>query len=119
MADTSASPTNAGVEHCDLTESQRVEAVLMTVDRPLGDRALAEAASLAIDPNDPDAFIINFEELKVPELLQGGKAGMMAALASPQGKEPEVDVLADDPWGRSEELCVSGGRARRGLRQCQ
>ena len=68
-------------------------------------RALAEAASLAIDPNDPDAFIINFEELKVPELLQGGKAGMMAALASPQGKEPEVDVLADDPWGRSEE-CV-------------
>ena len=40
-------------------------------------RALAEAASLAIDPNDPDAFVINFEELKVPELLQGGKAGMM------------------------------------------
>ena len=23
----------------------------------------------------------------------------------PQCKEPEVDVLADDPWGRSEE-CV-------------
>ena len=60
---------------------------------------------MAIDPNDPDAFVINFEELKVPELLQGGKAGMMAALASPQGKEPEIDVLADDPWGRSEE-CV-------------
>ena len=46
MADTSASATNAGVEHCDLTESQRVEAVLMTVDRPLGGRALAEAAGV-------------------------------------------------------------------------
>lgn len=46
MADTSASTTNAGVEHCDLTPSQRIEAVLMTVDRPLGDRALAEAAGV-------------------------------------------------------------------------
>ena len=46
MADTSASTTNAGVEHSDLTPPQRIEAVLMTVDRPLGDRALAEAAGV-------------------------------------------------------------------------
>ena len=46
MAETDASTTNAGIEHCDLSPSQRIEAVLMTVDRPLGDRALAEAAGV-------------------------------------------------------------------------
>ncbi|MEE2718938.1 MAG: SMC-Scp complex subunit ScpB [Planctomycetota bacterium] len=46
MADTSASASNAELDHCDLTPAQRIEAVLMTVDRPLGDRALAEAAGV-------------------------------------------------------------------------
>ena len=46
MADTSASASNAELDHCDLTTAQRIEAVLMTVDRPLGDRALAEAAGV-------------------------------------------------------------------------
>ena len=46
MADTSESASNAELDHCDLTPAQRIEAVLMTVDRPLGDRALAEAAGV-------------------------------------------------------------------------
>jgi segregation and condensation protein B len=47
MSDTSATTTtNAGVEACELSTPQRIEAVLMTVDRPLGDRALAEAAGV-------------------------------------------------------------------------
>jgi len=46
MADTSASASNAELDHCDLTPAQRIEAVLMTVDRPLGDRALAEATGV-------------------------------------------------------------------------
>ena len=47
MPDTRATTTtNAEVEACELSVSQRIEAVLMTVDRPLGDRALAEAAAV-------------------------------------------------------------------------
>jgi segregation and condensation protein B len=47
MSDTSANTTtNAAVEACELSTPQRIEAVLMTVDRPLGDRALAEAAGV-------------------------------------------------------------------------
>lgn len=47
MPDTSESTkTNEDAEACELSSSQRIEAVLMTVDRPLGDKALSEAAGV-------------------------------------------------------------------------
>ena len=70
-------------------------------------KALGVAASLEVDPSDPDAFLIKFEELKVVEAAEGDKAGLLASMASPAGKTVVVDVLRDDPWGRKEECTLA------------
>ena len=104
MADTSASTTNAGVEHCDLTESQRVEAVLMTVDRPLGDRALAEAAGVEL--------ILNDYWLERLHQMFTARGRRMTENNKIQAMLPEGSELIENPIGTACGFAIDIGQAR-------